>query len=388
MALSIAQMRARAQAAQNSRSTNTESSAIFQFSKLNVGDQVRIRFINDGDDNDWFWRPRSTRALEFSSIRLPNGEIVENRTFVSVPAFNTKKGETRLDNLPEEYLYKSDDDVIQQKIKGLWGDSDEEKALYKKFCKTDRYVFQGFVRSEGYEKKLYRFIINKDLYNKIYSYINDDEIEASPSDDEFGRDFILNVGSKVASINGKTQEIKDYSNSKWSSKVSPLTEEEKEWLEANNRYTLKNYIPARPTQEQEEVMIELYNASFNGEPYDVNAWGKIFRPDNVFFDEEGNIKDMKNKATQSVANEIPSVPETQPTPVAQPSAPSANGFTVEQMQAMLAQMQAPTQAPQTVQVAQPTQTAPQMIAEHTESVEGQNPADIIANLMNKFNVQK
>ena len=89
MALDLAQMRAMINASKN-KTTSYDSSSVFSFKKLNVGAQIRIRFIDDGEQNDFFWRTLCTRSLSFDSIRLANGSIVQNKTYVSVPAFNIK----------------------------------------------------------------------------------------------------------------------------------------------------------------------------------------------------------------------------------------------------------------------------------------------------------
>jgi len=382
----LAELRAKVQKAQT-RPTNFDSSSIFSFSKLNAGDQIRIRFVPDGEPNDFFWRPLCTRRLQFDSLRLTNGSIVQNRTYVSIPAFNLKKGEANISNLSDDYIYYSNDDVIQQKIKGFWNNTEEGKALYSKFGRTERYIFQGFVRADGYETKLYRFVINKELFNIIYSFMTDDEISDMPSDLIHGRDFILKVSEKQASIGGKTQMVKDYSTSKWSSKETPLTEEESAWLAENGYFTLKNFTSQRPTADQEDVMIELFNASYNGEPYDVARWGKIFRPDNVYFDEAGNIKDMKSSATvNATAHEIPTESYTPAVSTPAPAATAATTFTNEMLAAQLLQL-AQAQAAQPAQpAAAPAPTAPQLIKENTVEVSGDTPSAVIADIMSKFKI--
>lgn len=415
MALTIAELRAKINSSQRQNS-NFDSSSIFSFSKLNIGDQVRIRFVDDGEPNDFFWRTRSTRTLRFDSIKLLSGTIMENRTFVSIPAFNIKKGDVNLSNLPEDYLYYNTDDVINQKIKPFWDGTEEGTKLYNKFGRTERYIFQGFVRAEGYETKLYRFVINKDLFNVIYSFISDDEIEHTPSDPIYGRDFILKVTKKIANINGKPQEVKDYSTSKWSSNESPLTDAENAWLAENHPFVLKNFIPSKPTAEQEQAMLELFEASYNEEPYDVARWGKIFKPDNVFFDEQGNIKDLKNsKNATTTATELPSnnyVQQPVVQPVVQPIAPVFNNPAIQGeqnwMNSFEQQVTQPMNAQQPVQmqpvyttvqpVAQPVvqqpvvqpvaqPTAPQLIKNNTVEVSGGNPQAVINDILTKFNIQ-
>ena len=55
MALSIAELRAKISSSQR-QTSNYDSSSIFSFSKLEIGDQIRIRFVDDGEPNDFFWR--------------------------------------------------------------------------------------------------------------------------------------------------------------------------------------------------------------------------------------------------------------------------------------------------------------------------------------------
>ena len=121
MTLSLQEMRAKMERRDSSNIQNQSgNSDIFKFGDLKPGDEVRIRFIEDADStNSFFWRERHTRTLKFNSLLLPNGETMVKDTFVSVPAFNLKSNETSLDDLPAEYLYKSTEDVIQQKIKGF-----------------------------------------------------------------------------------------------------------------------------------------------------------------------------------------------------------------------------------------------------------------------------
>ena len=398
MALDLAQMRAMINASKN-KTTSYDSSSVFSFKKLNVGDQIRIRFIDDGEQNDFFWRTLCTRSLSFDSIRLANGSIVQNKTYVSVPAFNIKKGDVNISNLPENYIYYSNDDVINQKIKPLWDGTEEGSKLYNKFRRTERYVFQGFVRSEGYETKLYRFIINKDLFNVIYSFLSDDEILHTPSDPINGRDFILKVTEKTANINGQPQKIKDYSTSKWSSMETPLSDDEKAWLQTNSPFVLKTFIPERPTLEQERIMLNMYEDSYNGEPYDYVKYNRMFKPDNVFFDDQGNIKDMKGgKASENVSTEIPQAT------VQQMNNFRMNAFQMNMNQQPM-QMQQPVQQPmyqnqpvqqfaQPMQMQQPVQqpaqqmTAPQLIAQNSETISGQNSADLIKDIMSKFNINQ
>lgn len=422
MTLSLAEMRAAMEKSSSQNNNNqTGNNDIFRFGDLKPGDEVRIRFVEDADPtNGFFWRERHTRSLKFDSLLLPNGTVMSKDTYVSVPAFNLKSNEDSLDGLPAEYLYKSTEDVIQQKIKGLWIDGDKtSQALYNKFGKKVTYLFQGFIHTPGYETKLYRFLINKDLFNLIKTFMTDSEIDDVPCSTMNGRDFILKVSEKNAVINGVNKTVKDYvTQSKWSSRVSPLTDQEIAYIQQHGAFDLKKFLPKRPTPEQEEVMLAMYNASYDGMPYDIKNWASTFRPDNIRLDQEGNVKLKEGEATANLGTEIPrqgyAQPQVQPQqfqqmPYQQPAynpvvegenayiqqhyvqpsqvqfqqqsgtaQPNWNGYGAPENRQML------VDSPVQVQVQQPT--APQIMKENTVQVQGTTAQDTIQSIMSKLNM--
>ena len=424
MAKTLAEIRAE-QAAQSRvtyRPQENSNSNIFSFKKLKAGDKIRIRFVPDKDDtNDFFWRPLNTRAIKFNSIKVPTGQVYNTNLYVSVPAFNAIKGSNgMMPNLPEDYIYYSSNDVIQQKIKGFWDNTDQGRELYKSFGKKTRYVMQGFVRNEGYEQKLYRFIINKDLFDIIYSFMSDDEIMDMPSDPIKGKDFILNVNETKISLGGVTRPVNDYSTSKWSNNVTPLTEDELTWLKVNGAYDLKQFVTGKPTAVQEEVMLEMFNASYNNMPYDVKAWSGVFKPDNVALNPDGSLKTISNDLQQTM--EIPQsqtafqfVQPQQPiaqqiinSALQQPVRPYYENVQADELtqygQGNIGGYQGqPQQVPQ--QVAQPAyqpvaqqtyqpavqpqvqQTAPQLIKQNTVDVSGASASEVINNIVSRFNLK-
>ena len=150
----------------------------------------------------------------------------------------------------------------------------------------------------------------------------------------------------------------------------------------------------------------------------VARWGKIFKPDNIFFDEQGNIKDMKgNKNATTTATEVPQTMVQQPDyqqPVQQFVNPMTQGevnFMNQMQQSMtqpmtqpipgyvhavyqqpqqFAQPQVVIQAPVQPTVAQPVAqpTAPQLISQNTVEVSGDNPQAVINDILSKFNLQQ
>lgn len=417
MTLSLQEMRAKMERKDSSATQNQSgNSDIFKFSDLKPGDEVRIRFIEDADTtNSFFWRERHTRTLKFNSLLLPNGETMIKDTYVSVPAFNLKSNETSMDDLPAEYLYKSTEDVIQQKIKGLWIDGDKtSQALYNKFGKKVTYLFQGFIHSPGYEQKLYRFLITKDLFNLIKTFMNDSEIDDVPCSVMNGRDFILKVSEKNAVINGSNIKIKDYvTQSKWSSRVTPLTQEEIRYIGEHGAFDLKKFLPKKPTVDQEEIMLQMYNASYDGLPYDIKNWASTFRPDNIRLDQDGNVKLKEGDATANLGTEIPHQAQatytTMPPQYGTMPAQQAYNPIRQGEQAYMAQMQQSFTQPMMTEQVQPNwngynapenrqmlvdspvqvnqpRTAPQMANQVTEKIESNNTQDTIASIMAKLNM--
>lgn len=428
MALSLAEMRAKMESKNASQKfqSNSGSSDIFKFGDLKAGDEVRIRFVEDADTtNSFFWRERHTRTLRFNSLLLPSGTVMANDTFVSVPAFNLKTNETNCDDLPEEYLYKSNEDVIQQKIKGFWVDGDKtSQALYNRFGKKVSYLFQGFIHSPGYETKLYRFVINKDLFNLIKTFMNDSEIDDVPCDVENGRDFILKVSEKSVVINGTNTKVKDYvTQSKWSGRVSPLTQEERNFIETNGAFDLKKFLPKKPTVAQEEVMLAMYNASYDGNPYDIKNWASTFRPDNIRLDQDGNVQLKEGSATANLGSEIPQQVGSYTQPAQQSVGNEYNPYMqgevafmnqmhqsitqplnsyAQPLQKMANQPQMLVDTPLQIMANQPQtvvntplrvpvdqtifQTAPQIASEVTETVSSNSVPDTISSIMAKLNM--
>ena len=71
MTIDLNALRARynAETAKIKNSSGNFTTQVFDFRNLKVGDSVRVRFIEDSDDNPVFWRERRTRALKFNSVK-------------------------------------------------------------------------------------------------------------------------------------------------------------------------------------------------------------------------------------------------------------------------------------------------------------------------------
>lgn len=340
-----------AQQSNNQRKGNSASN-FFLFSALKPGDALKFRFVEDADkNNNFFWRKRATRTLKFNGV-VSNGQHYDGEVYVDVPAFNLKAGEID-DTIPVECQFKSSDDVIQQLIKPMWNGTEEGEAMYRKFSRKETFLYQGFVRAEGYETKLYRFLFSKKLSDQVQACITDDEqIKAfpyAPVDPENGRDFTLRVKLE----NGR----KDYSSSSWGLSTNPLTEAEHKYLSENGSFNLIDFLPKRPTEEQLNIMSDMVEVICNDGAFNFDAWGSVFKPNNVFKDSEGQIK--FRAAASSTDAEIPAKSE----PVV-PKSEMAMVF-----------------KPKTVS----THEVNEAISANTTTVTANNVNDMVASLMAQFN---
>ena len=194
--------------------------------------------------------------------------------------------------------------------------------------------------------------------------MSDTEIADVPTHKQNGLDFIINVTGKNSNINGKTQEVKDYTTSKYARKETPLSQEELNYLQNNELPPLINYIYARPNTEQENAMVEMFEAIMNDDPYDVTRWGKYYKPNNIQFDGEGKFKlqgkveDIKPAYTYETKTVVQNVEQEKPTQ----------------------------------QVVEEREESPVRVNnlsdEQTETTNAKDAASLVADIMSKYNIQK
>jgi hypothetical protein len=98
----------------------------------------------------------------------------------------------------------------------------------------------------------------------------DPELEELPTDYMRGVDFRMAKTSKGG--------FADYSTSKWSRRERALTDQEKTAIDSFNLYNLSDFLPKKPTDVELKVMKEMFEASVDGEAYDMDRWGQYFKP--------------------------------------------------------------------------------------------------------------
>lgn len=256
----LAEIRAKLKEQESRGSDNQRSggdNSIYPFWNLKEGQEAVVRFLPDGNpDNTFFWTERAMIKLPFAGIK---GETDSKQTIVNVPCMEMY-GETC---------------PILTEVRGWFKDPALED-MGRKYWKKRSYIFQGFVVEDGLkeeskpENSIRRFIIGPQIFQLIRGALLDPEMDNLPTDAVHGVDFKLIKTSKGG--------YADYSTSKWSRRERPLNDVETQALETHGLYNLKDFLPKKPTDVEVKVIKEMFEASVDGEPFDMERWGQYFKP--------------------------------------------------------------------------------------------------------------
>jgi hypothetical protein len=186
----------------------------------------------------------------------------------------------------------------------------------RKYWKKRSYLFQGFVvdsafKEEGKtpENPIRRFIIGSQIFNIVKAALLDPDMEEIPTDYLRGTDFRITKTSKGG--------YADYSTSNWARRERALSEEENAAIKQYGTFNLKDFLPKKPGEVELKVMMEMFEASVNGEAYDADRWGQYFKPAGF----NSNNAAPKASAPVPVASSVDEEdPPFEPTPTAKPVA--------------------------------------------------------------------
>lgn len=303
---SLAEIRAKLQESQNKApgSTSGGDNAIYPHWNMQEGKEAVVRFLPDGNSNNtFFWVERAMIKLPFAGIK---GESDSRQVQVQVPCV-------------EMYNDGSVCPILSE-VRGWFKDKSLEE-MGRKYWKKRSYIFQGFIVDDPLkeestpENPIRRFIIGPQIYQIIRSALMDPELEDLPTDSLRGVDFRIAKTSKGG--------YADYSTSKWSRRERALSTEEQAAIDQFSLFDLSSFLPKKPTDVELKVMKEMFEASVDGEAYDMDRWGQYFKPAGM-----GSATGDPNKvaakpavtATPSVADEdVPfetDTTESAPAPVA------------------------------------------------------------------------
>jgi len=255
----LAEIRAKLQAtsSQNTGGSNGGDNAIFPHWNAAEGTTTTVRFLPDADPNNtFFWIERAMIKLPFAGVK---GETNSKPVTVQVPCMEMW-GETC---------------PILAEVRPWFKDKSLEE-MGRKYWKKRSYLFQGFVtetkmsEDKTPENPIRRFIIGSQIFNLVKNALMDAEIEELPTDYVRGLDFKITKTSKGG--------YADYSTSSWARRERALGDAEKAAIEQYGLFDLKSFLPKKPGEVELKVMKEMFEASVDGEAFDMDRWGQYFKP--------------------------------------------------------------------------------------------------------------
>ena len=98
----------------------------------------------------------------------------------------------------------------------------------------------------------------------------DPEFQEIPTDYEAGTDFKI-----VKSTKGQ---YADYSTSNWARRERSLDQAERDAIASNGLFNLNDFLPKKPNAEELNAIFEMFEASVDGQMYDVERFGAYYRP--------------------------------------------------------------------------------------------------------------
>ena len=257
--------------------------SIYPFWNLKEGQEATVRFLPDGNtDNTFFWVERAMIKLPFAGIK---GDAESKNVIVQVPCM--------------EMYGPGNVCPILSEVRPWFKDPNLED-MGRKYWKKKSYIFQGFVvddpmKEEKPENPIRRFIIGPQIFQPIRAALMDPDMDDLPTDYVNGVDFRIAKTSKGG--------YADYSTSKWARRERPLEEAESAAVQAHGLFNLNDYLPKKPTDVELKVIKEMFEASVDGEAFDMERWGQYYRPAGV----SSNTGDPNTAKSAA-----PSTPQTSP----------------------------------------------------------------------------
>jgi len=255
----LSEIRAKLQAAQPKSGGSGGDNGIYPHWNMPEGKEAVVRFLPDSNPNNtFFWVERAMIKLPFAGVK---GETDSRQVQVQVPCV-------------EMYNDGSVCPILSE-VRSWFKDKSLEE-MGRKYWKKRSYIFQGFVMEDPTkedsvpENPIRRFIIGPQIYQIIRSALMDPELEELPTDYLRGVDFRIAKTSKGG--------FADYSTSKWSRRERALSDEERKAIDSFGLFDLSAFLPKKPTDVELKVMKEMFEASVDGEAYDMDRWGQYFKP--------------------------------------------------------------------------------------------------------------
>ena len=323
---SLAEIRAKlkAQETRSERTGGGGDNAIFPHWNIPEGSTAVLRFLPDQDEsNTFFWKERLMIRLPFAGVKGDHS----NQVTVQVPCV-----EMWDDTCP-----------VLSEVRGWFKDSSLEE-MGRKYWKKRSYIFQGFVTENPLaedtepDNPIRRFVISPSIFNLIKDALMDPDIQELPTDYDMGLDFRVTKTTKG--------QYADYSTSKWARKETALTEAQKGAIDSFGLFNLADFLPKRPGEVELNAIKEMFEASVDGEAYDVERFGQYYRPYGVDAPAGSSTSDTPAPVATpaptpaaEVEEEVAPAPVAEaapePAPVAEAPAGDTGGKSAEDILAMI-----------------------------------------------------
>ena len=278
----LQEIRAKLQASSQQNTGGGGDNAIFAHWNIAEGQTATVRFLPDADPNNtFFWIERNMIKLPFAGVK---GDVNSKPVTVQVPCME---------------MYGEACPILAE-VRPWFKDKSLEE-MGRKYWKKKSYLFQGFVvdskmqEDKVPENPIRRFIMSSQIFNIVKNALMDSEIEELPTDYVRGLDFKIAKTSKGG--------YADYTTSNWSRRERALSEAENEAIAKHGLFDLKTFLPKKPTDVELKVMKEMFEASVDGEAFDMDRWGQYFKPDGM----KGNNFQSSNATPVATTQAAPKV---------------------------------------------------------------------------------
>ena len=284
----LAEIRAKLQASsQQGPGSSGGDNGIYPHWNMPEGSTTSVRFLPDADPNNtFFWLERAMIKMPFAGVK---GETNSKPIVVQVPCME---------------MWNETCPVLTE-VRPWFKDKSLED-MGRKYWKKKSYLFQGFVgesklqEDKTPENPIRRFIIGSQIFNIVKNALMDSEIEELPTDYVRGLDFKIAKTSKGG--------YADYSTSNWGRRERALSEAEHAAIKQYGLFNLRDFLPKKPGEVELKVIKEMFEASVDGDAFDMDRWGAYFKP-------PGNYASSgASTSTRTAAPADPVVPDEDDTP--------------------------------------------------------------------------
>jgi len=273
------------------RGTSPQESPIYPHWNMDDGTTATVRYLPDNDPNNpFFWTERQIIKLPFNGVK--NNPDHRGQVIVQVPCME---------------MYQKQCPVLTE-VRPWYNDA-SLKDTASTYWKKRSYIYQGFVRANPIgndvspANPIRRFVISPSIQTLIKASLMDPELDELPTDYIRGLDFNIKKTTKGG--------YADYSTSTWARKESPLTEAELEAIAEHGLFTLSEFLPKEPTEAEVKIIAEMFEASVDGDAYDLERFGNYFRPYGMEKpgDQKNSQKTLVSMSGKST-DDLPAIPFT------------------------------------------------------------------------------